>query len=34
MGYVDLQYAAIGTEIYVSIRNSLLRAKVVKMPFV
>lgn len=34
MGYVDLQYAPIGTEIYVSIRNSLLRAKVVKMPFV
>ena len=33
MGYVDTKYAAIGTEIYISIRNTLLKAKVVKMPF-
>jgi len=34
MGYVDAAYAAIDTEIYVSIRNTLLKAKVVKIPFV
>jgi aminomethyltransferase len=34
MGYVDTAYAAIGTEIFVSIRNTLLKAKVVKIPFV
>ena len=33
MGYVDSKYAAIDTEIYISIRNTLLKAKVVKMPF-
>jgi aminomethyltransferase len=34
MGYVEAAYAAIDTEIYVSIRNTLLKAKVVKIPFV
>jgi aminomethyltransferase len=34
MGYVDSKYAAIDREIYISIRNTLLKAKVVKMPFV
>ena len=34
MGYVDVQYAAIDSEIFISIRNTLLKAKVVKMPFV
>jgi aminomethyltransferase len=33
MGYVDKQFAAIDSEIYISIRNTLLKAKVVKMPF-
>lgn len=34
IGYVDTYHAAIGTEIYISVRNSLLKAVVVKMPFV
>ncbi len=34
MGYVDTFHTAIGTEIYISVRNSLLKAVVVKMPFV
>jgi aminomethyltransferase len=34
LGYVDNKYAAIDSEIYVSIRNTLLKAKVVKIPFV
>ena len=33
MGYVDKQFAAIDSEIFVSIRNTLLKAKVVKIPF-
>ena len=33
MGYVATDFASIGSEIYISIRNSLLKAKVVKMPF-
>ena len=33
MGYVDVQYAAIDTEIFIPIRNTLLRAVVVKIPF-
>ena len=33
MGYVDSKYAAIDSEIYISVRNTLLKAKVVKMPF-
>jgi aminomethyltransferase len=34
MGYVDSRYAPIGTEIFISIRNTLLKAEVVKVPFV
>src|SRR5437868_156647 len=34
MGYVTIHHAAIDTKIYVSIRNTLLSAKVVKIPFV
>ena len=34
MGYVDNKFAAIGSEIFISIRNTLLKARVVKMPFV
>ncbi|MES1224731.1 MAG: glycine cleavage system aminomethyltransferase GcvT [Bacteroidota bacterium] len=34
MGYVNTERSAIDTEIYISIRNTLLKAKVVKMPFV
>lgn len=33
MGYVDSKFASIGTEIFISIRNTLLKAEVVKMPF-
>lgn len=33
MGYVDKQFSAIDSEIFVSIRNTLLKAKVVKIPF-
>jgi aminomethyltransferase len=34
LGYVDNKYTAIDSEIFISIRNTLLRAKVVKIPFV
>jgi len=34
IGYVDTKHAAADTEIYISIRNTLIKAKVVKMPFV
>jgi aminomethyltransferase len=34
MGYVDLAHAALDTEIYISVRDKLLKAKVVKFPFV
>lgn len=34
MGYVAGKFAAIDSEIYISIRNTLLKAKVVKIPFV
>jgi aminomethyltransferase len=33
MGYVNVKYAPIGSEIYISVRNTLLKAVVVKMPF-
>jgi aminomethyltransferase len=33
MGYVATDFASIGSEIYISIRNASLKAKVVKMPF-
>lgn len=34
LGYVESKCAAIGSEIYISVRNTLLKAKVVKIPFV
>ena len=34
MGYVTTKFAAADSEIYISVRNTLLKAKVVKMPFV
>lgn len=34
IGYVNTHHAAMGTEIYIAVRNSLLKAVVVKMPFV
>ncbi|MDR3093507.1 MAG: glycine cleavage system aminomethyltransferase GcvT [Bacteroidales bacterium] len=34
MGYVASEYAAIGTTVFISIRDKLLKAQVVKMPFV
>lgn len=33
MGYVTSVYAAIGTEIFVKVRNKLVKAKIVKVPF-
>lgn len=34
MGYVSTQYASIGTEFFIKVRSTLLRARVVKVPFV
>jgi glycine cleavage system T protein (aminomethyltransferase) len=34
MGYVATRFAGINSEIFIKIRNTLLKAKVVKMPFV
>ncbi len=34
MGYVTTKYAVADSEIYISVRNTLIKAKVVKMPFV
>jgi len=34
MGYVSSNFTTAGSEIYISIRNTLIKAKVVKMPFV
>jgi aminomethyltransferase len=34
LGYVTVEHAAIDSEIYIDIRNSLVKAKVVKFPFV
>ncbi len=34
MGYVAAEFAAADSEIYISVRNTLIKAKVVKMPFV
>ncbi|MBK8609408.1 MAG: glycine cleavage system aminomethyltransferase GcvT [Chitinophagaceae bacterium] len=34
MGYVDINAAANGSEIFIAVRNTLLKAKVVKTPFV
>ena len=33
LGYVKTAYAAIGTEIFVDIRDKLIKAQVVKLPF-
>jgi len=33
MGYVPLDMAKTGTEIYIKVREKLLKAAVVKMPF-
>ncbi len=33
LGYVKTEFSAIGTEIFIDIRNSLVKAKVVKTPF-
>lgn len=33
MGYVKIQYASIGATIYIKVRDKLVEAKVVKMPF-
>ena len=33
MAYLDKKYTAIDSEIFISVRNTLLKAKVVKMPF-
>lgn len=33
MGYVDTKYSKLGTEVYIKVRDKLLTAKVVKMPF-
>lgn len=34
MGYVDVKYAAVDSEIFIKVRTTLLRARVVKIPFV
>jgi aminomethyltransferase len=34
LGYVDKKFSAIGSEIFISIRNTLVKAIVVKIPFV
>jgi aminomethyltransferase len=34
LGYIETKHAAIGTEIYIAVRNTLLKAEVVKIPFV
>ncbi|MDR3297070.1 MAG: glycine cleavage system aminomethyltransferase GcvT, partial [Prevotellaceae bacterium] len=34
LGYVEADYAAVGTKIYVRVRDKLLAAEVVKPPFI
>ena len=34
MGYVATSESAVGTEIYISIREKSLKAQIVKMPFI
>lgn len=34
MGYIDTSHSAFGTEIFIKIRSKLLRAEIVKMPFI
>jgi aminomethyltransferase len=33
MGYVDTAYAALGTEVFVAVRDKALQAVIVKIPF-
>ena len=33
LGYVKTEFSAVGTEVYIDIRNTLIKAKVVKTPF-
>ena len=33
LGYVNTSHASVGTEIFIDIRNSMVKAKVVKFPF-
>ena len=33
MGYVDVPYNKVGSEIFIEVRGKLLKAEVVKMPF-
>ena len=33
LGYVNIEYSTIDAEIYIDIRGKLLKAKVVKLPF-
>jgi aminomethyltransferase len=33
MGYVDIKFADIDTEIYIGVRDKLVKAKVVRFPF-
>jgi aminomethyltransferase len=34
MGYVNSAYSELGTAIYISVREKLLKAEVVKIPFI
>jgi len=34
MAYVNKAYSAIGTEVFLNVRNKILKAKIVKMPFI
>jgi aminomethyltransferase len=34
MGYVPVSYSKVGTEIFVKVRDRLLKAQIAKMPFV
>jgi aminomethyltransferase len=34
MGYIHKAYSAIGTEVYLNVRGKMLKAKIVKMPFI
>jgi aminomethyltransferase len=34
LGYIPVEYADLGTEIFIAVRNKLLKAEVVKIPFI
>jgi aminomethyltransferase len=34
MGYVETSQSAVGSEIFISIRDKSLKAQIVKMPFI